>query len=94
MIESIKSHGKISKLDWVILILMPMIFILAIFLYHPFRERFQYDTDEGLTLMYSRLVSDGYKMSGDVITDQPPLTENSSLDKKRVILPLSKITFG
>ena len=50
-----------------------MLFILIVFLFHPFRETFQFDPDEGVELAKARLVLEGHTITGDVWSDQPPL---------------------
>ncbi len=65
-----------SKSDWLVLILVPFLFFLVIFLFHPFRETFQYNTDEGVELIKSMLVAKGHHITGDVWSDHPPLFNN------------------
>jgi 4-amino-4-deoxy-L-arabinose transferase-like glycosyltransferase len=47
--------------------------LLVVFLYFPFREKLQYDTDEGLNLMRAMLVNLGHPLYVEVSSDQPPL---------------------
>lgn len=54
-------------------ILIALIFFAFTFSYFPFREKLQFDTDEGLNLMRSMLVSLGYPLYDEVSSDQPPL---------------------
>lgn len=54
-------------------ILIALIFFVFTFSYFPFREKLQFDTDEGLNLMRSMLVSLGYPLYSQVSSDQPPL---------------------
>lgn len=54
-------------------ILIALIFLGFTFLYFPFREKLQFDTDEGLNLMRSLLVSRGYPLYSAVSSDQAPL---------------------
>ena len=54
-------------------ILIALIFFIFTFFYFPFREKLQFDTDEGLNLMRSMLVALGYPMYSEVSSDQPPL---------------------
>ena len=54
-------------------ILIAMIFLAFTFSYFPFREKLQFDTDEGLNLMRSMLVTLGYPLYSQVSSDQPPL---------------------
>ena len=54
-------------------ILIALVFLAFTFSYYPFREKLQYDADEGLNLMRSMLVSLGHPLYGEVSSDQPPL---------------------
>lgn len=63
--------GKISNL--LLPILLAVIFLVITFSFYPFREKLQYDTDEGLNLMRSMLVALGHPLYSEVSSDQPPL---------------------
>lgn len=52
---------------------LPLAFFAAMFLFFPFRERFEYDVDEGYVAMRSFLVARGYPLYSEVWSDQPPL---------------------
>jgi len=54
-------------------ILIALIFLAFTFSYYPFREKIQFDTDEGLNLMRSMLVVLGHPLYREVSSDQPPL---------------------
>jgi len=54
-------------------ILIALIFLAFTFSYYPFRERIQFDSDEGLNLMRSMLVALGHPLYSEVSSDQPPL---------------------
>src|SRR5262245_21097781 len=54
-------------------ILIALAFLAFTFSYYPFREKLQYDADEGLNLMRSMLVSLGHPLYSEVSSDQPPL---------------------
>lgn len=54
-------------------ILIALVFLAFTFSYYPFRESFQFDTDEGLNLMRSMLVVLGHPLYSEVSSDQPPL---------------------
>ena len=54
-------------------ILLALLFFAFTFAYYPFREKLQFDSDEGLNLMRSMLVALGYPLYGEVSSDQPPL---------------------
>ena len=54
-------------------ILIALLFFAFTFSYYPFREKLQFDSDEGLNLMRSMLVSLGHPLYREVSSDQPPL---------------------
>ena len=54
-------------------ILVALIFFAFTFSYYPFREKLQFDSDEGLNLMRSMLVALGHPLYQEVSSDQPPL---------------------
>lgn len=54
-------------------ILIAFIFLVFTFSYFPFREKLQFDTDEGLNLMRSMLVTLDHPLYSEVSSDQPPL---------------------
>jgi len=54
-------------------VLIASIFFVFTFSYFPFREKLQFDTDEGLNLMRSMLVVKGYPLYSEISSDQPPL---------------------
>lgn len=61
---------------WVNLLLpmvVALIFLVFVFSYYPFREKLQFDSDEGLNLMRSMLVTLDYPLYSEVSSDQPPL---------------------
>jgi len=54
-------------------IVIALIFVVFTYSYYPFRERIQFDSDEGLNLMRSMLVVLGHPLYSEVSSDQPPL---------------------
>ncbi len=54
-------------------VLIALVFLAFTFSYFPFREKLQFDTDEGLNLMRSMLVTLGHPLYSEVSSDQPPL---------------------
>ena len=54
-------------------ILIALSFLVFTFAYYPFQEKLQFDTDEGLNLMRSMLVTLGHPLYTEVSSDQPPL---------------------
>jgi 4-amino-4-deoxy-L-arabinose transferase-like glycosyltransferase len=70
---------SLNQTRWRILsnLLAPIViasaFLVFTFSYFPFREKLQFDTDEGLNLMRSMLVVLGHPLYLEVSSDQPPL---------------------
>ncbi len=54
-------------------VLIALVFLAFTFSYYPFREKLQFDSDEGLNLMRSMLVALGHPLYREVSSDQPPL---------------------
>src|SRR5215207_2592645 len=54
-------------------IAVALIFLTFTFSYFPFREKLQFDSDEGLNLMRSMLVALDHPLYSEVSSDQPPL---------------------
>jgi len=54
-------------------IVIALVFLAFTFSYYPFREKLQFDSDEGLNLMRSMLVTLGHPLYSEVSSDQPPL---------------------
>jgi hypothetical protein len=54
-------------------IVVALVFLAFTFSYYPFREKLQFDSDEGLNLMRSMLVTLGHPLYREVSSDQPPL---------------------
>ncbi len=59
--------------DLLLPIAIALIFLVFTFSYFPFREKLQFDTDEGLNLMRSMLVARGHSLYSEISSDQPPL---------------------
>lgn len=62
-----------SSTDFVFPVLVALLFFAFVFSYYPFREKLQFDSDEGLNLMRSMLVTLGHPLYSEVSSDQPPL---------------------
>lgn len=71
--QSTKKTWWNSSSDIILPVLIALIFFAFTFAYYPFREKLQYDTDEGLNLMRSMLVELGHPLYREVSSDQPPL---------------------
>jgi hypothetical protein len=52
---------------------LPLIFVAFMLLFFPFRDKLQFDGDEGINLMKSVLVMRGYPLYDQIWSDQPPL---------------------
>src|SRR5687767_2281201 len=59
--------------DLLLPVVIALIFLVFTFSYFPFREKLQFDTDEGLNLMRSMLVASGHSLYSEISSDQPPL---------------------
>ena len=60
-------------LNIVIPVLVALVFFGFVFLFFPFREKLQFDVDEGFNLIRSTLLSNGYPLYEQISSDQPPL---------------------
>ena len=71
----LKSTNKIWNTfgDLLLPVVIALIFLVFTFSYFPFREKLQFDTDEGLNLMRSMLVASGHSLYSEISSDQPPL---------------------
>ena len=52
---------------------LPLAFLVAMYVFFPFRQRFEFDLDEGLNAMKALLVARGHLLYSQVWSDQPPL---------------------
>ena len=59
--------------NYLLPIVIAFIFLVFTYFYFPFREKIQFDGDEGLNLMRSMLVEMGHPLYIEVSSDQPPL---------------------
>lgn len=66
-----KIKTSLARLPWHLAV--PLAFLVVMFLFYPFRERFEFDRDEGVNLMKAMLVEKGYSLYEEVWSDQPPL---------------------
>ena len=71
----LKSTNKIWNAfgDLLLPVVIALVFLVFTFAYFPFREKLQFDTDEGLNLMRSMLVAGGHSLYSEISSDQPPL---------------------
>lgn len=68
-----KSLSRHSIFPFLLPVLIALAFFVFTFSYHPFREKIQFNTDEGFNVMRSMLVVLGYPLYLEVSSDQPPL---------------------
>lgn len=52
---------------------VPLLFFLLMFFMFPFRERIEFDPDEGPSTMIALLISRGFSMYSEIWSDHPPL---------------------
>ncbi|HET7009783.1 MAG TPA: glycosyltransferase family 39 protein [Anaerolineales bacterium] len=52
---------------------LPLAVVLLILLFFPFRFRIEFDADEGVNAIKAMMVLRGYRLYGDIWSDQPPL---------------------
>ncbi|MEJ2302677.1 MAG: glycosyltransferase family 39 protein, partial [Anaerolineales bacterium] len=71
MLSTKKYPPKISAL--VLQFSIPLIFVAFMLLFFPFRDKLQFDGDEGINLMKTVLVMRGYPLYDQIWSDQPPL---------------------
>ncbi len=62
---------QISKI--ILPVSLMFIFIAFMLLFFPFRDKFQFDGDEGINLMKAMLMLRGYPLYNQIWSDQPPL---------------------
>lgn len=67
------TNHRYAWVDIALPITIALIFLAFTFSYYPFREKLQFDSDEGLNLMRSMLVTLGHPLYSEVSSDQPPL---------------------
>ena len=53
--------------------LLPLLFVVVIIMFYPFRYVFEFDTDEGIQLIKGLLHARGYRLYTDIYNDQPPI---------------------
>ncbi len=71
--QSTKSPWRRNLRQYWLPALIALMFLVFTFAYYPFQEKLQFDTDEGLNLMRSMLVTLGHPLYTEVSSDQPPL---------------------
>jgi hypothetical protein len=68
---SSKTILRLAGLPWEHL--APLLFFAVMYLYYPYRNIFEADTDEGINLMKALLVERGFPLYQAIWSDQPPL---------------------
>jgi 4-amino-4-deoxy-L-arabinose transferase-like glycosyltransferase len=66
-------------------VLLVIAFIAVVYLYFPFRNRLQFDGDEGINLMKASLVMKGYPLYEQIWSDQPPLLTYTLVGAMRLL---------
>jgi len=54
-------------------LILPLAFFVLMFIYFPYRERFDFDPDEGYEAMKAFMLTRGYHLYSEIWSDQPPL---------------------
>jgi len=54
-------------------LVLALAFMLVMFFFFPYRERFEFDQDEGVEAMKALLLARGYPLYSEVWSEQPPL---------------------
>jgi len=72
-IQLTNKTGWNTLVNFLLSTVIALVFLAFTYSYYPFREKLQFDTDEGLNLMRSMLVTMGYPLYSQVSSDQPPL---------------------
>ena len=71
--QSINKNWQHAAKNVLVPVAVALAFFALVFLYYPFREKIQFDGDEGLNLMRSMLLVLDYPLYSEVTSDQPPL---------------------
>lgn len=61
---------KIKNVFWSF---SPIVFFSSVILFYPFRFVLEFDSDEGLSVIMARMISQGYHLYSEVWSDHPPL---------------------
>jgi len=67
------AHGGARWLNGLAAPLVGIAFVLLLLAFHPFRDVFQFDPDEGNNVIKALMVDRGYHLYSEVWNDQPPL---------------------
>ena len=70
-----RTTSFLSNFQWqhVLELAVPLGFLLLMFAFFPFRERFEFDPDEGINAIKGLLLARGYPLYTEIWSDQPPL---------------------
>lgn len=71
----IHAKTRIRSLPWnnIFQVVIPLVYFGVMFYYFPFRDRFEFDTDEGINAMKALLFAKGYPLYTEIWSDQPPI---------------------
>jgi hypothetical protein len=59
-----------SELVWAAI---PVVFVLVVLLFFPFRFRIEFDADEGINAIKAMMVLRGYHLYSQIWSDRPPV---------------------
>ncbi len=54
-------------------LILPLTLVVIVLFFFPYRAQFEFSSDEGVNLMKSMLMDNGYHLYGQIWSDQPPL---------------------
>lgn len=69
------STSFLSSFQWqhFLELAVPLAFFLLMFFFFPYRERFEFDPDEGINAIKGLMLARGYPLYTEIWSDQPPL---------------------
>ncbi len=74
---AIPSTDKPSPARWRVELffhlILPLILVVIVIFFFPYRAQFEFSSDEGVNLMKSMLMDNGYRLYGQIWSDQPPV---------------------
>lgn len=73
LIRAIRQLRRRYWLEFILDSIAPAAFFLAMFFYYPFRQRFEFDPDEGSSAMMAFLLMRGFPLYTQIWSDHPPL---------------------
>lgn len=67
------SQSPTSRVKKYLPLILAALFLLYVIVFIPIRYPFEFDSDEGLNLIRSSLLDQGFRLYADIPSDQPPL---------------------